>query len=286
MAENAVFAVWHKIPLKVRNLLEMVAVRLAIAVAAAYLLAEILVQLGYVEMLAQAGFVGLTTAPPLSLTLDTRDVFFWLGVTLAGGICFSPWRAPSILFGGIVTFLVAASYPFTRYSPDMLKRMIPMLESLPIPDFEPRDPPLDLVLVTAALLLCPVLFALAEASRELRKAHATKGTSPALLRKVAGLQLLASGVVAGGAVALTIILTLFLQLIRQPLRELPVPRVNPVVGFLIMGIGLAFAIIAVAWEPKPSSAPKGFVDSVRQSLEKPDLPGGAEPTKKKYFVDD
>ena len=274
MSENAFAARWRKLPIGLRYGTEAVLARAAVAGALALLAVRMLDAEGYLATL-HASFAEVQLPivdasfkiTTYNISIDTA--LYALVLILVGGAAFSPWRAPSLVLSLCSSGVLAVAFPYTRLTANFL-HSIPVVQGMLPAELQlgGREPPLLTVLLAAGAMMVAVVFAAAEGSRALRRAYEEKGVAHADLRSLGTLQVGAIGIVAVGAVVAALALGAFLSLVRTPLRDLPIPRLNPVLTFLIMGLFLGLAIVAFAWKPAPGEAPRTTLAALRASFKR------------------
>lgn len=251
---------WRKLPVGLRYGLEAFGVRLVVCVALALVAMRVLDVTGYLASLRAGGLI-----PPISIQLisfpsfqtyeqplSVDQVLFTITLTLLASAAFSPWRAPSLLLGLIASAILLVSFPYTRLTLSFV-RQLPLLGGLVPETFSLRNQQPTFALLAWVMLAMAVVvgFAALEGGRALRRAYEEKGVAPRELRSLGTLQLGATAVVLAGAFAVTALLS-FVQKGFDFATRGPLPRVNPVVTFLVMGLFLGVAIVAFAWKPDPA----------------------------------
>lgn len=251
---------WRRVPRPIRYGLEAFGVRLAVSVALAFLAMSILDQTGYLTSLrantsipiVEITLIDFTSFDLYPYALSVDQMIFVVVLTLVSATAFSPWRAPSIVLGLVASTVLLVAFPYTRLSANFL-RAIPGFSSM-LPEgfqLEAREPGFVLLASVMAAMVVVVIFAAAEGSRHLRRAYDEKGVDARELRSLGTLQVGAMGVLAAGAFLAVILLDVLRAGLESLMDGAVIPRVNPVVAFLVMGFFLAVAIVAFAWKPAP-----------------------------------
>ncbi|MHB8584923.1 MAG: hypothetical protein ACYDDF_03690 [Thermoplasmatota archaeon] len=257
---------WRKLSPRVRTLIEAFLVRALVTALLALLILRLLDDVGYIARIRAIPNIPLVNVQiPLTkigTTLDTGQMVFWLVVTFAAGATFSPWRAPTVVFGLTWLVIAAVGIQYTRVTTTLLQSYLPLNLGGFLPT-QATDPPLTLVLEGMLLLVVAGLFATAEASRAVRRAYEEKGIMPLGIRNIVSIQIVSMALVGLGAfLGAVVVYELFTGLFPL-LRTVSLPRVNPVLMFFIMGLCLSLLVLAFAWKPQPNQDPQGFRHAFR-----------------------